>query len=197
MKIPPNFWPYLTAHKSCSIRTLARAEGLLAQDLELATDPELMQIRKMVYSVLSEVHRMKAFVRLKPLGSHILFGYLKPKHHIGFLICNHFARRNEGDMVVLGNAGQSWISLCLKGSITNLPGGSLSETLDELKRQIDICDNGADIEKTWAVYYRSQYCPERRNLQAFSRRMPEMSLKSAGLTLERNKNILTLDEFFK
>ena len=74
-----------------------------------------VRLRKMVYAVMGEVHRMKAFVRLKPLGSQVLYGYLKPRHRIGGHVSDHFARRTPGIIVVLGNGSESWISA--------LPGG--------------------------------------------------------------------------
>jgi hypothetical protein len=48
----------------------------------------------------------------------------------------------------------------------------------------------------WKAYYASQYCRERKDIEAFHRRMPKKALDSAGLTVESNKNGATLDDFF-
>jgi hypothetical protein len=61
---------------------------------------------------------------------------------------------------------------------------------------MDGASQDCDIEVAWKAYYSSQYSPERRNIQAFNRRMPRESLDSAGLEVERNKNGLMLKDFF-
>ena len=68
LRIPENFLYYLSMHESCSEPQLCRAEKLTAEDVELSMDLEVVGIRKMIRSVLAEVYRMRAFVRLKPLG---------------------------------------------------------------------------------------------------------------------------------
>lgn len=94
MRVPPNFLHYLSMHEKCSDQLLCKANRLSAEDVELSAHPQAVQIRKMVSSVMMEVRRMKGFVRLKPLGSGVLYGYLKPKHRTGSHICSHFARRS-------------------------------------------------------------------------------------------------------
>ncbi|NPV63076.1 MAG: DUF4130 domain-containing protein [Methanotrichaceae archaeon] len=196
MRVPQNFAVYLALHRDCSSKIMKEAEGLLARDLELATDQKLLGIRKMVFSVISELHRMKGFVRLRPQGDHVLYGYLKPRHDIGLMLCDHFSRRNQGFIIALGNGSRSWVSLCRSGGIVHLSGRGLEETLSSLSERMEQVSEGSGVEGIWEVYYRSQYCPERRNLQAFGRRMPEKALRSAGLRLEKNRNGATLDDFF-
>ena len=94
MRVPDDYCRYLVMHAKSSERLLARTEGLTALDLEVSTSPEAMSLRRMVYAVMSEVHRMKAFVRLRPLGDRVLWGYMKPRHRIGEHTSEHFARRN-------------------------------------------------------------------------------------------------------
>ncbi len=161
MKVPENFLFYLSAHEQCTEKLLAKAKDLTAEDLEISPESEIIRIRKMVYSVRTEIHRMKGFVRLKPLGAHVLYGYLKPKHKIGCYIAKRLARRNPGVIIALGSF-----------------------------------KDGGDAEGIWDIYYQSQYCPERRNVAAFHRRMPRKALASAGSMIERNKNRKTLDDFF-
>lgn len=168
---------------------------MTAEYIELSSDPKALLIRRMVYSVQAEMHRMNGFVRLSALGDKILFGYLKPRHEIGDRICDHFAMRSPGTMVVLGYHSKSWISLFLNGSMQKSTGPGLDATLDALRAIIGSsgCDGG--IERLWEAYYSSQYCPERRNIQGFRRRMPKSSLDSAGDSLERNENGTTLNDF--
>ncbi len=80
----------------------------------------------------------------------------------------------------------------------NQHGGSLARSLEEIKSALNCSgdQDREDVAAVWEAYYASQYCPERRNIVAFHRRMPKEALASAGLKLERNKNGVTLDDFF-
>jgi probable DNA metabolism protein len=205
LRVPDNFLFYLSAHESCTERLLARALDLTAEDVEISPDPEIVRVRKMVNSVRMEIHRMMGFVRLKPLGAHVLYGYLKPRQRIGGYIAGRFAGRNPGIIVVLGNGSESWISLLLDGKTINHHSGCIARSLEEIKSALNYSAlNGSDdrenvegenVEAVWKTYYASQYCRERRNIKAFHRRMPRKALDSAGLTLEKNKNGVTLDDF--
>ena len=201
LNIPENFHFYLSAHESCTEKLLAEAKGLTAEDLEISPDPKISRMRKMVYSVRTEIHRMKGFIRLKPIGAHMLYGYLKPRHKIGDYIAERFARRNPGVIVVLGHSSESWISIFLDGKIISHHGGSLDKSLEKIISALNCSgdrdrEDREDIAAIWGTYYASQYCPERRNIAAFHRRMPKGALAFAGLKLERNKNGATLDDFF-
>jgi len=155
--------------------------------------------------VTNEVHRMKAFVRLSALGPCILFGFLKPRHRIGEIVCDHFARRNEGLIVVVGNGSESWISLCRDGRIWRARGNGLEESLERLKSALITGECGqdetgadqVDVDGLWHAYYDSQYCPERKNMAAFRRHMPRKDQESAGLRMVQNKRNETLEDFRK
>ncbi len=201
MKIPENFLYYLSLHEDCNERLLARAEHLRAEEVEVSLRPEVARIKRMVYAVLGEAHRMKAFVRLQPLGARVLYGFLKPRHKIGEHICDHFARRNAGIIVVLGNGRESWISLFREGRIWQENGQGLSESLEALKSALHCTkdesrEDRPSLEGLWQVYYDSQYCPERKNLAAFRRHMPRRDQEAAGLRLVQNKKNATLEDFF-
>ena len=196
MRLPENFLYYLSMHESCSEPQLCRAEKLTTEDVELSPDPEAVGIRKMVRSVLAEIYRMRAFVRLKPLDDRVLYGYLKPRHKTGGDICRFFARRSPFTIIVLGNSLESWISLCAGGRILQGNSGSLERTLEEISSVLGRVEKDRDLEEVWKVYYSSQYSPERRNLRAFHRRMPRGALDRAGIELEQNVNGLTLGDFF-
>jgi len=78
LRIPDNFLCYLSMHEDCNERLLARAKNLRAGEVEVSQHLEDVRIKKMVYGVLGEVHRMKAFVRLTPLGTSILMAFSSP-----------------------------------------------------------------------------------------------------------------------
>ena len=196
MKIPDNFLYYLSLHEDCNERLLARAEDLTAGDAEVSLRPEVARIKRMVYAVMGEVHRMKAFVRLSFLGTSVLYGFFKPRHKIGEHICDHFAHRNAGIIVVLGNGSESWVSIFREDRIWQDNGQGLSETLDRLKSALHCTEDESNVESLWQVYYDSQYCPERKNLAAFRRHMPRRDQEAAGLRLVQNKKNITLEGFF-
>lgn len=195
MKIPEDFIYYLSLHEDCNERLLARAEGLTAGDVEVSQHLEVARIKKMVYAVMGEVHRMKAFVRLSSLGTSVLYGFFKPRRKIGEHICDHFARRNAGIIVVLGNGRESWISIFREGRVRWDHGQELSKSLERLKSALHCGEDGYNVEDLWQVYYDSQYCPERKNLAAFRRHMPRRDQEAAGLRLVQNKKNATLEDF--
>ena len=190
-------------HRDYSQRLAASAAQLRPEELEVSKRREDIRIRKMAGEVTTEVHRMKAFVRLSSLGLLVLYGFLKPRHRIGQHICDYFARRNAGIIVALGNGIESWISLCRNGCITRGKGEGLQETLGRLKSAFANVDGWRDstgmeyekVDRLWQAYYDSQYCPERKNLAAFRRRMPRRDQESAGMRLVQNKRNASLDDF--
>ena len=200
MKIPENFLYYLSLHEDCNERLLARAGNLTPEDVEVCIHPEIARIKKMVFAVMGEAHRMKAFVRLQPLGARVLYGFFKPRHKIEEHICDHFARRNAGIIVVLGNGSESWISLCREGRIWRNHSGGMAIALEKLKSALHESEEetdlrNQDIEGLWQIYYDSQYCPERKNLSAFRRQMPRRDQDAAGLRLVQNKKNASLEDF--
>jgi probable DNA metabolism protein len=200
LKIPDNFLYYLSLHEDCNERLLARAGNLTPEEVEVCIHPEVARIKRMVYAVLGETHRMKAFVRLQPLGDRVLYGFFKPRHKIEEHICDTLARRNAGIIVVLGNGSESWISLCGEGRICRNHSGGMAKTLEKLKSALHESEDetylrNLDVEGLWQVYYDSQYCPERKNLAAFRRQMPRRDQDSAGLRLVQNTKNVTLDSF--
>ena len=204
MRAGRNFLFYLHFHRNCSERLLVRAGQVEPADLETSIEREHIRMRKMADEVMGEVHRMKAFVRLNPLGPFILYGFLKPRHRIGEYVCEHFARRNAGIIVVLGNGRESWICLCRGGGIWRERGNGLAESLVGLKSalqrdngpQNEIGWNDLDVDRLWQTYYDSQNCPERENLTAFQRHMPRRDQEAAGLRLVNKKKEASLEDFF-
>ena len=146
MRVPEDCHYYLSMHEDCNERLLARARLFAPQDLEVSTDPDAIRLRRMIYAVMGEVHRMLAFVRLKALGSQVLYGYLKPRHRIGEHISDHFARRSPGIIVVLGNGSESWTSLCRGDRIMRDHGKGMAETLERLRSALDCPADGPNMD---------------------------------------------------
>jgi len=203
--IPDNFCYYLSMHEECNERLLERAKNLRAEEVEVYQDHEVVRIKKMVYAVMGEAHRMKAFVRLSSLGTSVLYGFFKPRHRIGEHICDHFSRRNAGTIIVLGNGRVSWVALCREGKIWRDHGGGMAITLEKLKGALhcsqdgsnedESCKDLSNVESLWQIYYDSQYCPERKNPAAFKRHMPRRDQEAAGLRLVQNRKNTSLDDF--
>ncbi|MFB3765503.1 MAG: DUF4130 domain-containing protein [Methanotrichaceae archaeon] len=175
---------------------------LKPDEIDISTDPGIMQLRRMIRSVLDEINRLKGFTRLRPFGPNILYGYLKPQHRTGAYISDLFAMKFNDTIIILGNSRESWISLCMEGKIMRFVGKGLDSTLDEIKLALSVSEEFEEaggienIETIWKAYYSSQFCPERENISAFHRRMPKKVLNSAGLEVEKNKNGVTLERFF-
>ena len=103
MTEPEDFLHLLSLHKDATASLLDRASRLCPEDLDISTDPKVIRIRHMVSSVLGEMHGMRGFVRLTPLGKRVLYGYLKPQHDVGARVSVLLARRFPGTIIVLGN----------------------------------------------------------------------------------------------
>ena len=152
LRVPQNFLRYLGMHENSSKRLMNRANCLTSKEIEISTDPDIVRIRKMVYNVISEIHRMRGFVRLKPFGPHVLYGYLKPKHKIGSQVCDIFARRTPNTLILLGNSSESWISISFGDEILSINGPGLNEALAKIESTLNCSSYGeADIEKILAI----------------------------------------------
>ena len=100
---PKKFLHYLSLHKDSSPSIMNFASTIPYEELDVSDDPEVIKIKKMVNSVMAEIHLMRGFVRLKPVGETILYGYLKPQHDIGPIVCYFLSKRFPGTIIVLGN----------------------------------------------------------------------------------------------
>jgi hypothetical protein len=96
LKIPKNFLYYLSLHEDCNERLLVRTGHPTAEEVEVTIYREDDRIKKVVYGVLGEAHRMKAFVRLSFLGTSVFCDFFKPRHKIGDRTCDHFVAGTPG-----------------------------------------------------------------------------------------------------
>ena len=193
---PQNFMDYLSLHRDCEDSQLARASGLTAHELEIATDPGLIDLRTMVYAVMAEVNRMRAFVRLAPLGEKVLYGQLEPEHNTGERVAGILAHRFPGTIIVLGNWRESWVALHLGRGVHHARGAGLRATVERLKELLGGREMNKDVGQLWKTFYQSQYTLERRNMKLFHQAMPKKSLRKAGLVVELAEDgCTTLDDF--
>lgn len=191
---PRKFLHYLSLHKDCKDSIMNFASTIPYEELDVSADPKIIKIKKMVNSVLAEIHLLRGFVRLKPVGEIILYGHLKPQHDIGPTVCYFLSRRFPNTIIALGNNTRSWISFYDDSKTIGSESGPLSKTVDELKELMDTPEE-AEVENLWETYYWSQYCEERRNVKYHKKNMPKKYMDAAGIKVARNNNRITLDDF--
>ncbi len=193
--VPNNFMRILNRHVDCTPSILSKASVLSREEVEFSTDPEVIRIRGMVNSVLAENHMMKAFVRLKPQGEKILYGYMKPEHDIWALVGRFFAKRFPGTVIVLGNNLLSHVFLFDGNAVNHSKTRSLTMTLKDLKKLLGKTEAG-NTEALWEAYYWSQYRPEAKNTRYFKQNVRAKYVKSAGITAETDSGGTRLEDFF-
>ncbi|MEO8856578.1 MAG: UdgX family uracil-DNA binding protein, partial [Burkholderiaceae bacterium] len=132
----------------------------------LAGDPldhDLRQLERLAHAVRREAHKMKAFVRFRPVAAadgevrHI--AWFEPEHHVQERVAPFFARRfTQMHWLILTPR----ISLAWDGAtLTHLPGAQPEDAPD--------ADAGEDM---WLAYYRSIFNPARVKVAMMKREMP-------------------------
>jgi len=210
MRTPDDFIELLACHKNSERRLIEGARRLTPLEIETSTDPKIVRIRRMIYAVQGEIHRMRGFVRLLPLGGKVLWGRMSPEHDIGFYVADFFARRFPGTMIVLGDEKRSWASVRTDSGFLRHRGGGVSSALEELGRLMNVGSGEGKGEKEdeeegdraeagvndlWEVYYRSQDQLRKDGRRPFGGRISRRSLKSAGMETERGRGNRRLGEF--
>lgn len=201
MRTPDEFVELLAAHKDSDDRMIEYAKSLTPLEIETSTDPKVLRIRRMIYAVQGEIHRMRGFVRLEPFGRRVLWGRMSPDHEVGFEVADFFAKRFPGTIILLGDEKRSWSSLRTTGGFLRHRGDGVSGALEELGRLVgDGADGGgsgadADVTDLWEVYYKSQDEPRKDGRRPFGGRISRRSLKSAGMETERGRGNKRLGDF--
>jgi len=199
MRTPEGFVVLLAAHRDSDDQLIERARSLTPLEVETSTDPEVLRIRKMVYAVQGEIHRMRGFVRLEPRGRKVLCGRMSPDHEIGFEVADFFAKRFPGTIILLGDEGESWSSLRTEGGFLRYRGDGVASTLEELGRLTDAGadedDAEADVSDLWEVYYNSQDQPRESGRRPFGGRISRRAERSAEMKTERRRGNKKLGDF--
>jgi len=184
----------LEANKNTERKDIKLSKKIDDKRLETAKEDDIIRIRKLIREAGREIHKMKGFIRFKQFGEKVKSGYMKPKHQIGFMIADWFAKRFPGDVIVLGNEKVSWISIYTEEGISHEKSESLEETLVELNDHFDM-DEEVDLTELWEKYYRSQYSKSRKNKELFKKNMPKKYRKRAKNKIENEFELRRLDEY--
>jgi hypothetical protein len=225
MRTPEDFVELLEAHRNSDDRLIEYAKSLTPREVETSTDLKVLRIRRMIYAVQGEIHRMRGFVRLEPFGSKVLWGRMSPDHEVGIEVADFFARRFPGTIILLGDEWRSWSSLRTESGFLRSRGDGVGAALEELDRLIgdgagegkgekvdgeedeedeeeeedeeDEVETDADgnVTDLWEVYYRSQDEPRRDGRRPFGGRISKKSLRSAGMETERGRGNKRLGDF--
>lgn len=154
-RVPTNFLHFLKKHEDCDQTLLDKAKELTPEELETAVDDEIIKIRKMVRSVRNEIHKMRAFVRLRSLNDKVMYGYMDPDHDIGLDVAVLLAKRSPGVIIALGNSSISWVSIFNGEEIKSTTESSLKETLTRFENIYNTEEEKDDREDVWETYYKS------------------------------------------
>lgn len=192
-----NYMKYLACHSSCSDSLYAYASKLDQKDIDNARSSKASKIRSMISSVRLEIHKMRGFVRLAPIGDNVLYGYIKPRHRIGSNVAGILAHRYPNTIIVLGNSSKSWISLYTENGLSSVEDGPLDSVIEKLGYEAKALDGKESIESLWQTYYDSQYRPERRNHNYFKKNVTLTSMRSARLKTEGKFTKASLDDYMK
>ncbi len=184
----------LEANENTERTDIQLAKKIDDKRLETAKEDDIIRIRKLIRETGREIHKMKGFVRFKQFGEKVKSGYMKPKHQVGVMVADWFAKRFPGDVIVLGNEKESWISIFTEEGISNEKSGCLEKTLERLKEHLDI-DEEIDLTKLWRSYYKSQYSKNRKNKILFSKNMPKKYRERTKNKVEDNFDLQRLDEY--
>jgi probable DNA metabolism protein len=195
MRTPDDFLKHLAAHRDSDDRLIEGARKLTPLEIETSTDPKVVRMRRMIYSVQGEIHRMRGFVRLAPLGKRVLCGRMSPDHEIGFEVADFFAKRFPGTIILLGDETRSWATLLAEGGFLRSRGQGMTRTLEELGRLMDVGSDEDDVADLWEVYYNSQDQPRKDGRRPFGGLISKRSLKSAGMETERGRGNKRLGDF--
>ena len=195
-QVPSNFLHILERHEKCNDSIIRKASDICPDDINLSTDPEIIKIRKMVNSVLGENHMMKSFVRLKPQGQRVLYGYMKPQHDVWLLVSKFFAYRFPGTIIVLGNNTKSWVTIYQDDVLRHSLAKSLASTLNELEEILGKEDIDSP-DQLWDTYYWSQYRPEAKNTKYFKQNVRQKYMKAVGLHADTDSGLKTLVDFIE
>jgi probable DNA metabolism protein len=134
-------------------------------------DADVMRVAHMAQAVKRDAHKMKAFVRFRPVstgsdnGQVIHVAWFEPGHHIVAAVAPFFARRF---------ANMHWTLLTPRGSLRWVPAegtvaGRLHHGPPARREQAPPADAG---EALWLTYYRSIFNPARLKLAMMEKEMP-------------------------
>ncbi len=193
MSLPKRDLELLKANRRVKKEDIELAKKIEKEDLHTATDESLLRVRGLIREAGREMHNMKGFVRFKHMGKKLKYGYMKPEHHIGFMISEWFANRFPGVVIVLGNEKESWVSIRTEKGVESEESEDIKSTVEKLADVLGL-ETEKDFQGLWENYYKSQYADERKNIELFEKNMPAKFRKRARNITENRFYEKTLDE---
>jgi len=130
--------------------------------LEVSSDPDVALAAGMARSVRRDMHKMKAFVRLRRVRRATVEAYVawfEPEHHILKTVAPFFMRRYTGMRwsILTPEASAHWDG----DALTYGPGANRGD-----------CPDGDALEAYWSTYYASIFNPARLKVDAMRAEMP-------------------------
>ncbi|MEO6002508.1 MAG: UdgX family uracil-DNA binding protein [Opitutus sp.] len=129
--------------------------------LEIATDPDVIELRQLEKAVGRDVHKMRAFVRFREVAvenGRWFVAWFEPQHHIVELNASFFVDRF---------ASMCW-SILTPDRCAHWDQKTLTFT-DGVTR--DQAPSGDDVEGLWRTYYRNIFNPARVKIAAMKKEM--------------------------
>ncbi|QNP50524.1 TIGR03915 family putative DNA repair protein [Diaphorobacter aerolatus] len=133
-------------------------------------DGDWIRIARAARAVQREIHKMRAFVRFKPLTR----AQLLPPLYIAWFEPAHHVVRANADFFVRRFTGMHWAILTPQLGL-RWNGETLEEVSDCRPDQLPAADAG---EALWLTYYQSTFNPARLKPQAMLREMPRRYWKN-------------------
>jgi probable DNA metabolism protein len=186
---------YLERSADCNSELFEYVKKEDVEVLESVSTELARKAYKMSREVGGDIHRAKAFTRLKVSKKGILYGELKIRHKVEDLVARFFVHRFPSFIVVL----ESWRGCFIYGKGFEdvvFTEDSMKSVVDELEKKVNLVSNleNVDTEKVWDEFYKSQYIPERKNLSLFSKNMPKKFDTWETENLQKNLGSKRLDE---
>ena len=175
-----------------------------------------MLIKKRANAVLKEIHRLSAYIRLKPYPEMLLVGKCQPEHRTGQSIAISLAKR-FGNFIILVITPIGNYTATKRKDIFNIPEFKYQNervliqcirdfaktNLNERIPEKFLLEDGDFL---WEKYYETQFLEQRLNPRLFHKFIPKKVMKKAHMDIEmrfydeiseRSEETKTLDSFFR
>jgi probable DNA metabolism protein len=136
--------------------------GAVLDDLRF---PPALAAERLAHRVLSEVHRMHAFVRFERRAGDLFVARVRPDFHVLPLLPPHFTARYPAQRWAIADVGRGLALLHEHGAPLRF---ALADALDALPH----ADDEGAFQRMWQAYFRAVNIPERANPRLHLRHVP-------------------------
>jgi len=188
---------YARRHKEEKRDNLAKKAEELPDSEVLNKRTEMsVELHRRARQVGDESGKLKAFVRLEPIGSGVLFAAISSEHDVLESVANHFCARfptfavaiygngklvfrsrgRGGELPVAGKeAAREWAEKELRGEerAEGLVGSALGEWSEDL----------------WKTFYAAQFVEQRRSRKRMLAHMPKKYMQRLGMRFEERLSL--------